>query len=189
MESRRVDLIRRVDVTDIGCLEVQVTENERSFRILIDIGDAGVVDFQTVYFEWIDILYRLLPAALLDRGLIGRFTAELQQVHVDFRPVEPEFGDELPRKDLGPVDTGLENWKVDDRRIRVGLLHNGHLFQGQGEVQQLEVQFRQPHRIAFQVTVDVLFHFSAQRFIKEKRCHKENKAEGSRYTDTPANCL
>ena len=66
MERRWVDLIRQVDVADIDCLEVQMTQDKGSFRVLIDIGDSGVIDFQTVYFEWVDILYCLLPAALLE---------------------------------------------------------------------------------------------------------------------------
>ena len=66
MERGGIDPIRQVDVADISGPEVQVTQDERSFRVLVDIGDAGVVDLHAVYFEGVDVLHRLLPAALLE---------------------------------------------------------------------------------------------------------------------------
>src|SRR5476651_944851 len=95
MKRRGIDLVRQVDIADIVCLEIQVTQDERSLRVPADIGDAGVVDFYHVYLERVDIFHRLLPAAFLERDLAGRFTAQLQQVDIEFRLVQPEFGHEL----------------------------------------------------------------------------------------------
>ena len=108
-----------------------MTEDERFFRVLVDIGHSGIVDFQRVYFEGVDVLHRPLPAALLERRSAGRLAAQLVQVDVDVRLVQHEFGDELPREDLAPVNAGLENGEIDDGSIRIGLLCNSHAFQGQ----------------------------------------------------------
>lgn len=66
MERRGVELARLVDVADIGCPKVQMAQDERSFRVVVDIGNTGIVDFQGVYFERINVSQRLLPAALLE---------------------------------------------------------------------------------------------------------------------------
>ena len=70
----------------------------------------------------------------------------------------------------------------------MGLLQYGHFFQGQGEIEQLEMQFRQPDTIPLQISVDVFLHVAAQRFIKKKGGNKENKGKGDRNTDNPAQC-
>src|SRR5450631_133065 len=45
---------------------------------------------------------------------------------------------------------------------------------------------RKPNRISFQIPVHFLFHGSAKRFIKEKRCAIENKGKCGQYANTPA---
>ena len=139
MERGGIDLVRQVDVADIGGPQVQMTQDQRPLRVLVDIGDAGVVDSQRVYLERVDILHRPLPAALLERDRAGRLAVQLLQVDVDVGPVQHEFGDEPSGEDLAPVDTGLDDGETGDRRIRVRLLHDGEFLQGQGESEQLEM--------------------------------------------------
>ena len=66
-----------------------MAQDERSFRVLVDIGDLGVINLQSVDFKGVDVFHGLLPAALFERDLAGGFSAQLQQVDIDFRPIEP----------------------------------------------------------------------------------------------------
>ena len=56
MERGWIDLVGEVNIADIGCLEVQVAQDEGLFRVLVNIGNAGVVYFQRVYLERADVL-------------------------------------------------------------------------------------------------------------------------------------
>ena len=91
MERGGINLVRLMNIADIAGLEVQMTQDQRPFRILVNIGDAGIPDFEGVYFKRVDGFHRLLPAALLDWNSAGSFTAQLLQVDVDFRLVQHEF--------------------------------------------------------------------------------------------------
>src|SRR5450631_2803900 len=187
MERGGIDLVGAVDVADVGCLEVQAAQDEGLCPVLVNIGDADVVDFQRVYLERVDVLQRLRPAAHRERNAPGRLAAQLQEVDVDFRPVQHQFAYEPPRKEPAPVDVGLDHGEIGDRKIRMGLLQDGKSFQGRGEADQLDMYRLKPDRIPFQVTVQFLFRVAAQRFVKEIRCAIEDKGQDDRHTDNPAN--
>jgi hypothetical protein len=44
----------------------------------------------------------------------------LQEVDINFRPVQHHFADQPPGKEPTPVDAGLDNREIGDRNIRMG---------------------------------------------------------------------
>ena len=139
MEGRGIDLIGLEDIADIVCLKVQMAEDKRFFRVLVDIDDAGIVHCQSINFEWVDVRQRLLPAAFFEGNSAGHLALQLLQIDIDFRLVEQRFGDEPSREDRAPLNRGLEHGDSDDRRIRMCILPEGQTFHSRGEGEQLEM--------------------------------------------------
>ena len=48
MERRGIDLVRLVEVADIICLKVQMALDKRSFVVLVDIGDVGIINDKSI---------------------------------------------------------------------------------------------------------------------------------------------
>src|SRR5665647_1950653 len=111
-----------LDVADIGYLEGQIAQDERSVWVLVGINSIGIIDFHGVYFKWVDGRHCLLPTVLFERNCVGHLVAQLLQVDVNLRLVQHYVGDKPPRKDFTPGDSGFENRDKDDRGIWVRLL-------------------------------------------------------------------
>jgi hypothetical protein len=90
---------------------------------------------------------------------------------VDGRPLDPDIGHHTRR----------ELRKVEDRRVREGLLHEDDILHVHGEAEGVDIQGADPHRVALQARIHVLFGIAAQGLIEhEADRHRSDRQQCDR---------
>ena len=69
VDRRRVDIVRIMNIPDVGGPEIYPVHMERLVRSFIHICNLSIIDCECVYFEGIDGLEGFLPSFLLEGNL------------------------------------------------------------------------------------------------------------------------
>src|SRR6266849_1587384 len=168
VDRRGIHLLLRGNVANVLGAQIDAADVERLEGALVDIGDIPFDHAQAIDLEVErQGLQRLLPAAILQRRLLGRLGAHLLEIEIDRRAFEAEVRNDPTMEQRPPIDAGDEARHLSDRRVGVGVLGDRGVAQLDGRRPRMHAQRGDLHGMPRQATIDRRLHIAAQRLIRE----------------------